>query len=58
MVDEKTGNKSMRMVPCKGLGENGEAKWVINDIHEELKSWGRPGGDGNPLILKAHGKTR
>ena len=38
MVDESTGNKYMRMVPCKGLGENGEAKWVTNDLHEELKA--------------------
>ena len=55
MVDEETGNKYMRMVPCKGLGESGEAKWIINDLHEELKSWGRPGGNGNAIILKTDG---
>ena len=40
MVDEEAGNKYMRMVLCKGLGENGEAKWVISNLHEELKDWG------------------
>ena len=38
MIDEETGNRYMRMVPCKGLGESGEAKWVVKDLHEELKS--------------------
>ena len=47
----------MRMVPCKGLGESGEEKWVIKDLHEELKSWGRPGGDGNAIILKTDGEN-
>ena len=56
MIDEDTGNKYMRMVPCKGLGENGEAKWVVKDLHEEFKSWGRPGGGNNSLILKTDGE--
>ena len=43
----------MRMVQCKGLGEDGEAKWVVKDLHEELKSWGRPGGHGNALTVVA-----
>ena len=38
MVDEETGNRYMIMVPCKGQGEDGEAKWVVKDLHEELKS--------------------
>ena len=56
MIDEQTGNRYMRLVSCKGLGEDGEAKWVIKDLHEELKAWGRPGGDGNALIVKTDGK--
>ena len=56
MVDEDTGNKYMRMVPCKGLGEHGEAKWVTNDLHDELKAWGHPGGGSNAIIFKSDGE--
>ena len=56
MIDEQTGNRYMRLVPCKGLGEDGEAKWVVKDLHEELKAWGRPGGYGNALIVKTDGE--
>ena len=31
MIDEDTGYRYMRMVPCKGLGVDGEAKWVVKD---------------------------
>ena len=47
----------MRMVPCKGLGDKGEAKWIVNDLHEELKAWGRPGGPGSSLMLKTDGEN-
>ena len=30
--------------------------WLIKDMHEELKSWGRPGGGSNALILKSDGE--
>ena len=30
--------------------------WLIKDVHEELKSWGHPGGLGNKLILKSEGE--
>ena len=35
----------MRIVDQKGLGEGMEMRWLIKDLHEELKAWGRPGGD-------------
>mgnify|MGYP007045538288 CR=1 FL=1 len=55
MVDEETGNKYMRMVPFEGLGENGEAKWAVNDLHAERKAWGRPGGGNHAMILNSDG---
>ena len=39
MVDESNGNKYMRAVGKKGLGEGNEMDWLIIDMHEELKSW-------------------
>ena len=49
MIDEQTGNKYMRIVDQKGLGEGMEMKWLIRALHEELKAWGRPsGGDKKP----------
>ena len=38
MVDEQTGNKYMRAISKKGLGEGNEMDWLIKDMHEELKS--------------------
>ena len=43
--DEANGNKYMRAVGRKGLGEGNEMEWLIKDIHDELKSWGYPGGE-------------
>ena len=56
MIDEETGNKYMRAVAKKGLGEGSEMDWLIKDMHEELKSWGYPGGENNELILKSDGE--
>ena len=42
----------MRIVEQKGLGEKGEAQWLIKDLHEELKALGYPGGGNNSLIIK------
>ena len=56
MVDEETGNRYMRAVGKKGLGEGAEMEWLIKDMHEELKAWGHPGGAGNELILKSDGE--
>ena len=56
MVDEATGNKYMRAVPHKGLGVDEDNSWSVKDMHQELKSWGHPGGDTNPLILKSDGE--
>ena len=27
--------------------------WLIKDLHEELKSWGHPGGDQGKITLKS-----
>ena len=46
----------MTMVPCKGLGEESDAKWVVKGPHEVLKFWDRPGGNGNAFIVKRDGE--
>ena len=56
MIDEEYGNRYMRAVGKKGLGEGNEMDWLIKDMHEELKSWGYPGGENNELILKSDGE--
>ena len=56
MIDDQTGNKCMRMVDQKGLGKEGEMSRLIRDMHEELKSWGRPRGATNALIMKSDGE--
>ena len=53
MVDESTGNRYARAVQQKGVGEDGEMGWLVEDMVKELKSWGHPGGGDNPLILKS-----
>ena len=57
MTDESTGNRYMRIVDQKGLGTKGEMKWLVQDLHEELKAWGRPGGGGNRLVIKSDGES-
>ena len=56
MVDEDTGNKYMRSVKHKGLGADGDESWLIKGMHQELKSWGHPGGGDNAIILKSDGE--
>ena len=56
MTDEETGYHYMRAVNKKGLGEGTEMQWLIKDMHEELKAWGHPGGQGGELILKSDGE--
>ena len=56
MVDESTGNKYMRAVDHKGLEGQGDNSWLVRDMHEELKSWGYPGGGRNAIILKSDGE--
>ena len=31
-------------------------RWLVKDLHEELKAWGRPGGGQCTLTLKADGE--
>ena len=56
MIDEMTGNRYMRMVPSRGLGEDGDNSWLVKDMHEEWKSWVHPGGGKNAFILKGDGE--
>ena len=56
MVDESTGNKYMRSTDRKGLGPDGDDSWLVKDMHQELKSWGHPGGGRNESILKSDGE--
>ena len=57
MIDEVTGNRYMRAVPHKGLGDGTEMEWLIKDMHEELKSWGHVGRPDGELILKSDGEA-
>ena len=34
MLDASTGNRYMRAVSRKGLGEGTEMQWLIKDMHE------------------------
>ena len=44
--DEETCNKYARAVGQKGVGIDKHMDWLIKDVHEELKTWGHPGGAG------------
>ena len=57
MTDESTGNRYMRLVDSKGLSENKADPWLVKDLHAELKSWGRPGGGDNKLVIKSAGES-
>ena len=46
----------MRGVDHKGLSGEGNNSWLIQVMHQELKSWGHPGGASNALILKSDGE--
>ena len=52
MVDEITGDKYARATGRKGVGDNGELDWLIQDMVEELKSWGHTGGSNGHIIMK------
>ena len=56
MLEEETGNVYMRATGMKGLGEGTHMEWLIKDMHEELKSWGHPGGEGHKIIFKSDGE--
>ena len=56
MVDETGGNRYMRAVGRKGLGNNNEMDWLIKDLDEELKPRRYPGGDKEELIFKSDGE--
>ena len=56
MGHESTGNKHKRVEDHKGFGGQGDNSWLVRDMHEELKSWGHPGGARNAIILKSDGE--
>ena len=47
MLDEGTGEKYARKVEQKGLGEDGEMEWLVQDMLKELRSWGYQGWYGS-----------
>ena len=54
MKDESTGNRYLRAVGQKGAGG---MEWLVKDLHEELKSWGRMGGAGGNVVIKTDGEA-
>ena len=56
MVDESTGEKYASAVEKKVIGEENEMEWLVKDMSEEMKSWGRQGGDEGHIILKSDGE--
>ena len=50
MIDEGSGSVYARETGKKGTVE---MDWHIEDMSEELKSWGHPGGSTSKLILKS-----
>jgi len=53
MVDESTGERYARAAGHKGIGTQGEMDWLIQDMVEELKSWGHAGGVNGHIIMKS-----
>ena len=41
----------------KGLGDDGELEWLIQDMIRELRSWGYHGGEGGHVIFKSDGES-
>ena len=56
VLDEMTGEKYARLVPCKGVCDSGATDWVIQDVSRELQAWGYTGGDAQQLVLKSDGE--
>ena len=54
MKDESTGNRHLRAVCQKGAEG---MEWLVKDLHEELKSWGRMGGAGGNIVIKTDGES-
>ena len=57
MRDLKTGNRYMRAVGQKGLGNGTDMDWLIKDMHEELRSWGYAGGVEDRLVFRTDGES-
>ena len=57
MLDESTGEKYARKVDQKGLGDDGELEWLIQDMAKELRNWGYHGGEQGHVIFKSDGES-
>ena len=55
MLDEATGNEHAMMADEIGPGKKGDLTWPMKDVHEELNSWGHPGGTRDQFKLKCDG---
>ena len=49
-------DRYMRAVDHKGLEGQGDNSWLVRGMHEELMSWGHPGGARNAIIFKSDGE--
>ena len=54
MKDESTGNRYLRAVGQKGVEG---MEWLVKDLLEELKSWGRMGGPAGNIVVKTDGEA-
>jgi hypothetical protein len=57
MIDEGTGEKYARATGRKGIGQAGEMDWLIQDMAEELRTWGHTGGAKGHIIMKSDGEN-
>ena len=57
MVDEQTGDKYAGAVGQKGTGGGEQMEWPLNDMCEELKSWGHQGGESGHMIFENDGES-
>ena len=56
MTDEESGSRSARAVAQKGLGDGQEMSWLVEDMCNQLSTWGHAGGAGGGLIVKSDGE--
>ena len=54
MVDINTGNRWARMLPAKGVTGN---PWLVREVSEELRAWGRMGQGAPRFVLRSDGEV-
>ena len=57
VLDESTNDKYSRATGRKGVGQDHEMDWLIEDVSDELKVRGHQGGVGGQIIMKADDET-